>query len=93
MARCIPTTGINAGGRPRCQRQKPSQTEREHDKTLEDTFPASDAPANSGITGAEPPETTSTDPIPTGTPTSDRHGAETAHQGEGDKTGLHDSTP
>ena len=77
--------------------QKASQTEREQDKALEDTFPASDAPANSGITGAEPPETTSTDAntdaIPTGTPTSDRHGAETAHQGEPDEAGLHDSKP
>ena len=71
--------------------QKPSPAEHEHDKTLEDTFPASDAPANSGITGAEPPEITSTDPIPTGTPTSDRHGAETAHHEEQDKAGLHDS--
>ena len=74
--------------------QKPSQTEHEQDKTLEDTFPASDAPANSGITGAEPPETTSTDAntndIPTGTPTSDRHGAETSHHGEEEKVGMRD---
>ncbi len=67
--------------------QKPSQTEREQDKALEDTFPASDAPANSGITGAEPPEP-NTDAIPTGTPTSDRHGAETAHHSEKDKAGA-----
>lgn len=77
--------------------QKPSQTEHEHDKILEDTFPASDAPANSGITGAEPPETTSTEPntdaIPTGVPTSDRYGTETAHQGEPDKAGTPNSKP
>ena len=72
--------------------QKPSQTEREQDKTLEDTFPASDAPANSGVTGAEPPEP-NTDAIPTGTPTSDRHGTETAHHAEHDKAGMHDSKP
>ena len=28
--------------------------EDDQDKTLKDTFPASDPPANSGITGAEP---------------------------------------
>ena len=75
--------------------QNPSQAQHHQDKALEDTHPASDAPANSGITGAEPPETSSTeastDAIPTGTPTSDRHGAETAHQGEEDKAGMNDS--
>ena len=30
-----------------------ARTEREQDKTLEDSFPASDPPANSGVTGAE----------------------------------------
>lgn len=58
--------------------QKPHehQTEQDHDKVLEDSFPASDPPANSGVTGAEPPANTSE--IPTGRPTSDRSGAETA---------------
>lgn len=55
------------------------RTEAGRDKALEDTFPASDAPANSGITGAD-----TTKAIPTGTPTSDRHATETAHHEEGD---------
>jgi hypothetical protein len=63
-----------------------TSSERARDKTLEDTFPASDPPANSGITGAESSETSSEDgaaePKPTGTPTSDRHATETAHQSE-----------
>ena len=53
------------------------------DKALKDTFPASDPPASSGITGAEKPGTSPkrrrVDEIPTGTPTSDRHATETAH--------------
>jgi hypothetical protein len=61
-------------------------SERIHDKTLEDSFPASDPPANSGITGAERPDKPShkrnMDEKPTGTPTSDRHAAETAHHWE-----------
>jgi hypothetical protein len=60
--------------------------DQQHDKTLEDSFPASDPPANTGITGAEPPNKPSDErneaEIPTGLPTSDRHGAETAHQWE-----------
>jgi hypothetical protein len=56
------------------------------DKALEDTFPASDPPANSGITGTEKPaKPTQRRPsgeIPTGTPTSDRHATETAHHPE-----------
>jgi hypothetical protein len=63
--------------------------EREHDKTLKDSFPASDPPANSGITGAEKPDTpTHERPIeerPTGTPNSDRHATETAHHREHEK--------
>src|ERR1700712_597890 len=55
-----------------------------HDKTLEETFPASDPPANSGITGAETPDKPSNerneDEIPTGRPTSHRHATETAHR-------------
>lgn len=31
-------------------------SERGYDKTVADSFPASDPPANSGITGAEPPK-------------------------------------
>jgi hypothetical protein len=61
-------------------------SENKQDKMLEDTFPASDPPANSGITGAERPDKESRnrehDERPTGTPTSDRHATETAHQWE-----------
>jgi hypothetical protein len=65
---------------------KQADTERDHDKTLEDSFPASDPPASSGITGTERPEKPAgertMDERPTGRPTSDRHAAETAHQWE-----------
>jgi len=58
------------------------KADREHDQALEDTFPASDSPANSGITGPEEPDPAAKKPItveqPTGTPTSDRHEGETA---------------
>jgi hypothetical protein len=33
-----------------------TRTERSHDKTLEQSFPASDPPAHSGITGSEQPD-------------------------------------
>jgi hypothetical protein len=63
--------------------------ERGYDKTVADTFPASDPPANSGVTGAEPsrragkpPEQAGTAEKPTGTPTSDRYRTETAHAKE-----------
>jgi hypothetical protein len=62
------------------------RSNRGHDKTLEDTFPASDPPANSGVTGAGTPDKPSSqreaEEIPTGVPTSDRHAAETAHHSE-----------
>jgi hypothetical protein len=62
--------------------------DRVQDKTLEDTFPASDPPANSGITGAEPsaPQQRKDKDAPTGRPTSDRHETETAFHSEQDKT-------
>ncbi len=87
--------------------QTPSEQER--DEALKETFPASDPPANSGITGPEKSgpeksgsgksgsensgsETTDKQPRqrdvseqPTGTPTSDRHAAETAHHAESEK--------
>ena len=66
-----------------------AQTERTQDKALEETFPASDPPANSGITGAatadKPAQNGETTSEPTGTPTSDRHATETAHHSEPDK--------
>jgi hypothetical protein len=68
----------------------PNNTERKRDKALEDTFPASDPPAASGITGGDSPTDTPKKPShdraiherPTGTPTSDRHASETAHEWE-----------
>ncbi len=64
-------------------------SENSQDKALKDSFPASDPPANSGITGAEPPgsptkpsQQRDIEEQPTGTPTSDRHGAEIAYHGE-----------
>ncbi len=73
-------------------------SERKQDKIVEDSFPASDPPANTGITGAgktdtppdelghehhdRPSAERGTDARPTGTPTSDRHATETAGQWE-----------
>jgi hypothetical protein len=66
------------------------RSEQDHDKTLEDSFPASDSPASSGITGAgtpdKPPHRRQPEERPTGTPTSDRHATETAHQREDETT-------
>ncbi len=63
-----------------------AKSEQTHDDTLKETFPASDPPANSGITGAEvddkPAHDRGIEEIPTGTPTSDRHATETAHHDE-----------
>jgi hypothetical protein len=64
-------------------------TDRVQDKALEDTFPASDPPANSGVTGAEPsarPQQRKDEEAPTGRPTSDRHEAETAFHSEQEQT-------
>ena len=64
----------------------PKHADRDRDTTLGDSFPASDPPGNSGITGVGAPDrpshARSIDERPTGTPTSDRHAAETAHQWE-----------
>lgn len=68
------------------QQAQKDRAERAQDKALEDTFPASDPPAHSGVTGGESPKTPSherdIDAIPTGLPNSDRHATETAHQWE-----------
>ena len=62
-----------------------------HDKTVEDSFPASDPPATSGITGpraAKPrpaPHRRDDDSSPKGTPNHDRHATETAYQWEHEK--------
>lgn len=55
------------------------------DKASEDSFPASDPPANTGIAG---PGTTADDATPTGRPSSDRHATETAHQSEAGEKGI-----
>ena len=67
------------------------------DKAADDSFPASDPPAHSGITGVgghdrgtatsdtdrrPPSHQRDDDARPTGYPTSDRHAAETAHAWE-----------
>ena len=62
------------------------------DKVVEDSFPASDPPANSGITGpraARPkpaPYKRDDDARPKGTPNSDRHATETAYHWEHEET-------
>jgi hypothetical protein len=60
------------------------------DKTVEDSFPASDPPASSGITGPRLPrhgEVAAPDKEarPKGRPTDERHAAETANHNEGDE--------
>ena len=56
------------------------------DRAAKDSFPASDAPANSGIVGPLMPEPAADErdeeSRPKGTPTDDRHAAETAYQRE-----------
>lgn len=67
--------------------QDSEKLDRQQDDAVEDSFPASDPPANSGIAGPEPsdsPAGAGTTPEPTGTPISDRHGTETAHHEEPD---------
>lgn len=59
----------------------------EVDRESADSFPASDPPSSSGITGAghpakKPADRRETASKPTGSPTSDRHATETAHQRE-----------
>ena len=57
--------------------QKPSRTERQQDKAVEDTFPASDAAGefrhHRRGASREPHQPTPIQSDPTGTPTSDRH--------------------
>jgi hypothetical protein len=73
-------------------------TDRRLDQTIDDSFPASDPPSHSGITGvgnrdAEKPGGDSGQPLrrrgqderPTGLPTSDRYETETAHVREDDQ--------
>jgi hypothetical protein len=59
-----------------------------HDQAVEDSFPASDPPASSGVTGprvSDPrkaPHKRSDESRPKGTPNHDRHLVETAYQWE-----------
>ena len=63
-----------------------------HDEAVEDSFPASDPPATSGIVGpgtarpAQAPHKRDDNSRPKGTPTHDRHATETAYQWEHEKT-------
>ncbi len=58
------------------------------DRTVEDSFPASDPPANTGVTGPRAtqrrpaPHKRDEDSRPKGTPNHDRHAVETAYQWE-----------
>jgi hypothetical protein len=56
------------------------QSEHGYDKTVEETFPASDAPANSGIAGPKGNDKPAPAQKPTGTPTSDREKIKTNPQ-------------
>jgi hypothetical protein len=81
-------TGTGAGGKGIAMSSK-TRSERTQDKTLEESFPASDPAANSGITGSDQPDRSSDQSNiqeqPTGTPTSDRHAAETANHRENER--------
>jgi hypothetical protein len=69
------------------------------DNASADSFPASDPPSHSGITGAgkpgdrpakrHPSRNRSDHARPTGMPTSDRHATETAHQWEDEERPGH----
>jgi hypothetical protein len=67
-----------------------THAEGHQDKIVADSFPASDPPAQSGVAGAgtpdQAPHERSIEERPTGTPTSDRHATETAHQRENETT-------
>jgi hypothetical protein len=70
-----------------------SHSEKAQDKTIEDSFPASDPPASGSTTGPgrtsdAPSSERDQDAIPTGYPTADRHAAETAHQWEDEEKGI-----
>jgi len=59
------------------------------DKASEDSFPASDPPANTGITGPGAGKKGSAEEAaPTGRPSSDRYATETAYQREDEEKGI-----
>ena len=65
--------------------QREKKTQDRVDQTSSDSFPASDPPSHSGITGPGKPPTgpqRGDEDRPTGTPTSNRHANETSHQSE-----------
>ena len=59
-----------------------------HDQAVEDSFPASDPPATSGVVGpritrrGNAPQERDGEARPKGTPTHERHATETAYQGD-----------
>jgi hypothetical protein len=77
------------------------QADERQDQTVEDSMPASDPPASTGITGPRtndrdrgrrgadtrppPPEARGEDARPKGTPTDERHATETAYQSESEE--------
>jgi hypothetical protein len=70
-------------------------TDKKHDITVEDSFPASDPPASSGIIGPRgrhhghvrpAPHRRDDDSRPLGSPTHERHATETAYQWEDEET-------
>jgi hypothetical protein len=71
---------------------RPGMKTDKHDRAVEDSFPASDPPATSGIVGPKTdhgegasrptPHERDEDSRPRGTPADDRHATETAHQWE-----------
>lgn len=66
----------------------PTPSGKNLDKTLDQSFPASDPPSHSGVTGfgrpTKPSHDRGHDEKPTSTPTSDQHATETAHHWEDD---------
>jgi hypothetical protein len=68
-----------------------SSDDKKQQKAVEDSFPASDPPSQSGITGPRvaprrrAPHRRDDDSRPKGGPTDDRHAAETAYQWEDQK--------
>ena len=73
------------------QKKHDDAADRRHDVAVEDSFPASDPPSQSGIVGPRVGEENSKrgashqrddDDRPKGTPSDDRHATETAHAWE-----------
>jgi hypothetical protein len=71
------------------QTKRDETADRRHDEAVEDSFPASDPPANSGVVGPRGPHAhgrrrapshqRGEEHRPKGTPTDERHATETAH--------------